>query len=41
MGVPGEGDHVTDMVKKALDIGYRHVDTVKFALKKLLCSDSI
>jgi glycerol 2-dehydrogenase (NADP+) len=28
MGRPGEGDHVVQMVKNALDIGYRHIDTV-------------
>ncbi|EIN09222.1 aado/keto reductase [Punctularia strigosozonata HHB-11173 SS5] len=29
MGIPfaGEGDHVTEMVKKALATGYRHIDT--------------
>ncbi|KAI0373894.1 Aldo/keto reductase [Pilatotrama ljubarskyi] len=27
MGTVGEGDHVTAMVKNALDIGYRHLDT--------------
>ncbi|KAL5531103.1 hypothetical protein ACEPAG_3979 [Sanghuangporus baumii] len=27
MGSVGDGDHVSQMVKKALNIGYRHVDT--------------
>ncbi|KAI0352624.1 Aldo/keto reductase [Trametes cingulata] len=27
MGTVGEGDHVTAMVKNALEIGYRHIDT--------------
>ncbi|KAL5536563.1 hypothetical protein ACEPAF_385 [Sanghuangporus sanghuang] len=27
MGSVGDGDHVSQMVKKALDVGYRHVDT--------------
>ena len=28
MGAAGEGEHVTSMVKNALALGYRHVDTV-------------
>jgi glycerol 2-dehydrogenase (NADP+) len=28
MGRVGEGYHVVEMVKKALKIGYRHIDTV-------------
>jgi len=27
MGRAGEGDHVTTMVKTALELGYRHIDT--------------
>lgn len=32
MGTAGEGDHITDMVKTALELGYRHIDTVRFRL---------
>lgn len=28
MGTAGEGEHVTAMVKSALELGYRHIDTV-------------
>lgn len=28
MGRVGEGQHVVEMVKKALKMGYRHIDTV-------------
>ena len=28
MGAAGEGEHVTSMVKNALALGYRHIDTV-------------
>ncbi|KAF9478005.1 Aldo/keto reductase [Pholiota conissans] len=27
MGHPGEGDHVVQMIKNALQLGYRHIDT--------------
>ncbi|KAI0662455.1 Aldo/keto reductase [Cubamyces menziesii] len=27
MGTPGEGEHVTAMVARALELGYRHIDT--------------
>ena len=28
MGRVGEGEHVTNMVRTALELGYRHIDTV-------------
>ncbi|KAI0336214.1 Aldo/keto reductase [Cubamyces sp. BRFM 1775] len=31
MGTPGEGDHVRVMVVSALELGYRHIDTVCIA----------
>jgi len=31
MGRVGEGEHVVQMVKDALELGYRHVDTVRMA----------
>ncbi|KAF8625053.1 hypothetical protein AX15_005583 [Amanita polypyramis BW_CC] len=46
MGRVGEGEHVVNMVRKAVDIGYRHIDTAaNYGLSDLLilfcleCSD--
>jgi glycerol 2-dehydrogenase (NADP+) len=30
MGRQGEGPHVVNMVKAALKLGYRHIDTASF-----------
>ena len=35
MGSAGEGEHVTAMVKAALELGYRHVDTVQHSVAHL------
>jgi hypothetical protein len=36
MGRVGEGDHVVQMVKDALESGYRHIDTVGDLFSRLL-----
>lgn len=40
MGRVGEGEHVVQMVKDALELGYRHIDTVRGIVHYKISFDS-